>query len=58
MRVIDARVINIDELELEHFSAVGGKFESDCARIGPGLGAKGLGYSYDVVPPGFRLYML
>jgi uncharacterized cupin superfamily protein len=50
--VIDSRVVNIDELELEHFSAVGGKFESDSARIGPRLGAKDLGYSYDVVPPG------
>lgn len=52
MKTIDSRVVNIDELELEHFSAVGGKFESDCARIGPKLGAKELGYSYDVVPPG------
>ena len=52
MRTIDSRVVNIDELELEHFSAVGGKFEGDCARIGPRLGAKDLGYSYDVVQPG------
>ena len=52
MSVIDSRVVNIDELELEHFSAVGGKFESDAVRIGPLLGAKDLGYSYDVVPPG------
>jgi uncharacterized cupin superfamily protein len=52
VRTIDARVINIDELELEHFSAVGGKFESDCVRIGARLGAKDLGYSYDVVQPG------
>jgi uncharacterized cupin superfamily protein len=52
MSVVDKRVINIDQLELEHFSAVGGKFESDCARIGPLLGAKDLGFSYDVVPPG------
>jgi uncharacterized cupin superfamily protein len=51
-RTIDARVINIDELPLEHFEAVGGKFESDGARIGPMLGAKDLGFSYDVVPPG------
>jgi uncharacterized cupin superfamily protein len=50
--VIDSRVVNIDELELEHFSAVGGKFGSDCARVGPRIGAKDLGYSYDVVPPG------
>jgi uncharacterized cupin superfamily protein len=52
MRTIDARVVNIDELELEHSSAAGGKFESESARIGPRLGAKDLGYSYDVVPPG------
>jgi uncharacterized cupin superfamily protein len=52
VRTIDSRVVNIDELELEHFSAVGGKFEGDCARIGPRLGAKDLGYSYDVVQPG------
>ena len=51
-RVIDQRVVNIDELKLEHFSAVGGKFESDATRIGPLVGAKGLGYSYDVVQPG------
>ena len=51
-RTIDARVVNIDQLELEHFSAVDGKFEGDCARIGPLIGAKDLGYSYDVVPPG------
>jgi uncharacterized cupin superfamily protein len=52
MTVIDKRVINIDQLQLEHFEAVGGKFESDCARIGPMLGAKDLGFSYDLVPPG------
>ena len=51
-RAIDARVVNIDELKLEHFSAVGGRFEGDCARIGPLVGAKDLGYSYDVVQPG------
>jgi len=51
-RTIDARVVNVDELVLEHFSDVGGKFESDAARIGPLLGAKDLGYSYDVVQPG------
>ena len=49
-RVIDQRVINIDELKLEHFEK--GKFVSDAARIGPKIGAKDLGYSYDVVPPG------
>lgn len=52
MSVIDSRVVNIDELSLEHFSAGGGKFESDAVRVGPLVGAKDLGYSYDVVPPG------
>jgi uncharacterized cupin superfamily protein len=51
MSVIDSRVVNIDELKLEHF-AKGGKFECNGARIGPLLGARDLGYSYDVVPPG------
>jgi uncharacterized cupin superfamily protein len=46
------RVINIDELRLEHFSAAGGRFESDAVRVGPLVGAKDLGYSYDVVQPG------
>ena len=49
---IDSRVINIDSLKLEPFTAVGGKFECDAVSIGPLLGAKDLGYSYDVVPPG------
>ena len=53
MSVIDSRVVNIDELKLEHFEK-GGKFECDAVRIGPLLGAKDLGYSYDVVPPGKR----
>jgi uncharacterized cupin superfamily protein len=51
-RVIDQRVVNLDQLELEHFEAVQGKFLTDGARIGPLVGAKDLGYSYDVVPPG------
>ena len=51
MSVIDTRVINIDQLTLEHF-AKGDKFESNSLRIGPLIGAKDLGYSYDVVPPG------
>jgi uncharacterized cupin superfamily protein len=50
-RVIDARVINIDELELEHYEN-GTRFASDCAGIGALVGAKDLGYSYDVVQPG------
>jgi len=53
MSVIDSKVVNIDALKLEHF-AKGDKFESDSVRIGPLLGAKALGYSYDVVPPGKR----
>jgi uncharacterized cupin superfamily protein len=52
-RVIDQRVVNLDELALEHFEK-GAKFASDFARIGRLLGAKGLGYSYDVVQPGKR----
>ena len=52
MRVIDQRVVNVDELKLEDWTAVGGKFGSRAARIGPLLGARDLGYSYDVVQPG------
>jgi len=50
-RLIDQRVVNIDELELEHFDK-GDKFASDFKRVGPLVGAKDLGYSYDVVQPG------
>jgi len=53
MSQISSRVVNLDELELEHFRQ-GDKFESRSIRIGPLLGAKDLGYSYDVVPPGMR----
>ena len=53
MAVIDSRVINLDQLKLEHL-AKGDKFECNAVRIGPLLGAKDLGYSYDVVPPGKR----
>ena len=53
MSLINSKVINIDELKLEHF-AKGDKFECSAVRIGPLLGAKDLGYSYDVVPPGKR----
>lgn len=52
MTIINARVINIDELKLERFDAVNGKFVTDAVRVGPLIGAKDLGYSYDVVPPG------
>jgi uncharacterized cupin superfamily protein len=51
--VIDRRVVNLDELELENFEK-GDKFAASSARIGPLIGAKDLGYSYDVVPPGKR----
>ena len=50
-RAIDARVVNIDELSLERFEK-GTKFACDAVRVGPLVGAKDLGYSYDVVPPG------
>jgi len=53
MGVIDSRVVNVEQLKLEHF-AKGEKFECRATRIGPLLGAKDLGYSYDVVPPGKR----
>ena len=47
------KVVNLDELELVH-GAHGESFEWRTARIGPALGAKRLGYSYDVLPPGKR----
>ena len=53
MRTIDSRVVNLDELHLEH-RRNGDRFERDAARIGPLVGAKDLGYSYVVVPPGKR----
>jgi uncharacterized cupin superfamily protein len=53
MSVIASRVINIDELKLEHFEK-GEKFACDAVRVGPLVGARDLGYSYDVVPPGKR----
>ena len=53
MTVIDSRVVNVDELQLEHF-AQGHKFACRGVRIGPLLGAKDLGFSYDIVPPGKR----
>jgi uncharacterized cupin superfamily protein len=51
MSLIDSRVVNLEDLELEHF-AQGARFESRSVRIGPSLGAQSLGYTYDVVPPG------
>jgi len=53
MGVIDTRVVNIHDVKLEPFSK-GADYQSDCARLGPLVGAKDLGYSYDVVPPGKR----
>ncbi len=53
MSTVDTRVVNIDDVKLEHFTQ-GATFESRSARVGAGLGAKALGYSYDVVPPGKR----
>ena len=52
-RVIDQRVVNLDALALERFEK-GDKFACEGVRIGPLIGAKDLGYSYDVVPPGKR----
>src|SRR5207253_2364586 len=46
-------VVNLDELKLEH-GAKGDEFEWHSARIGPLVGARQLGYSYDVLPPGKR----
>ncbi len=51
MGVIDSRVVNVDDVALERFEQ-GGRFASDGARLGPLVGAKDLGCSYDVVPPG------
>jgi len=44
-------VVNLDELKLEDF-AKGEKYASRSTRIGPLLGARQLGYSYDILPPG------
>jgi uncharacterized cupin superfamily protein len=52
-RVIDSRVVNLEELELERFEK-GTAFACEGARIGPRVGARDLGYSYDVVRPGKR----
>ena len=52
--MIDKRVVNIDELELEHFEK-GDEVRAATARASARcVGAKDLGYSYDVVPPGKR----
>ena len=52
-RAIDTKVVNIDELVLEHFEK-GDRFACYAVRVGKLLGARDLGYSYDVVPPGKR----
>jgi uncharacterized cupin superfamily protein len=52
-RAIDARVVNVDELALEHFEK-GERFACDAVRVGALLGARDLGFSYDVVQPGKR----
>lgn len=51
MGTIDKRVINLDQLPLEPFTQ-GSLFASRSVRIGPLLGARDLGYSFDIVPPG------
>ncbi|HUN93800.1 MAG TPA: cupin domain-containing protein [Burkholderiaceae bacterium] len=51
MGTIDTRVVNIDDLKLERFEQ-GVRYRTDGVRIGPLVGARDLGYSYDVVPPG------
>jgi uncharacterized cupin superfamily protein len=51
MSVIQSRVVNIDELKLERFSQ-GDTFAHASARVAPKLGARDLGYSYRVIPPG------
>ncbi|MEI6737308.1 MAG: cupin domain-containing protein [Pseudomonadota bacterium] len=53
MSIINSRVRNIDELTLESFEQ-GDKFAGAGVRVGVMMGAKDLGYSYDVVPPGKR----
>ena len=39
MSVIDSRVVNIDDLKLEHF-ARGDRYECNAVRIGPLLGSR------------------
>jgi uncharacterized cupin superfamily protein len=48
-------VINLDEVVLEHH-AHGERFEAGDGPISPRLGARQLGYSVAVVPPGKRAY--
>lgn len=53
MGIIDTKVVNIADVALTR-DAKGDLYESRSARIGPLLGARDLGYSYDIVPPGKR----
>ena len=53
MSTIDQRVVNLDDLPLKDDRPHEG-YASRSVRIGPLVGAKDLGYSYDVVPPGKR----
>ena len=48
---VNFRVVNVAELKLEAFRH-GEKFETHGVRVGPLIGAKDLGYSYDVLAPG------
>lgn len=48
-------IANLDEIKLEHFSH-GDKFEVQDGAVGPVVGAKQLGCSLMVVPPGKRAY--
>jgi uncharacterized cupin superfamily protein len=49
------RIVNLDEVVLERHSH-GGKFAAGDGPIGPSVGAKQLGCSLIVVPPGKRAY--
>src|SRR6059036_3011428 len=53
MSVIGARVVNIHDAKLEPFKK-GDDYETRALRLGPLVGARDLGYSYDIVPPGKR----
>lgn len=48
-------IINLDEIAFDHVSH-GDKFDARDGAIGPAVGAKQLGYSLIVVPPGKRAY--
>lgn len=51
MSVIESRVVNIHDATLETIDK-GGSYRTNAVRLGPLVGARDLGYSYDVVPPG------